>query len=104
MIITQSPYYAVMAFIAIIICATVWVVSAQSRSPASILTCYGNDGSIMMEVPMPIPNDFRVQMNGGGVTYAEWTLPVRQKQILMTTMPCMYFMSKPAPGSAGADS
>ena len=104
MTITQFPHYAIYALTAIIICATVWVVSAQSRPSASILTCYGNDGAVMMEVPTPTPNDFRVQMNGGGVTYAEWTLRTKQKQILMTTMPCMYFMTKPAPGSVGADS
>ena len=34
---------------------------------------------------------------------AEWTLPTRQKQVLVTTMSCVYFVTQPMPGTVGAD-
>ena len=97
------PRYIRNILILLIICATAWIVSAQTRSVDSILTCYSGDGSVIIQAPSPSPENFRVQINAGGVTHAEWTLPTKQKQILVTTMPCLYFVTQDVPGSIGAD-
>ena len=89
--------------IVLIVGAIAWAVSAQAQSVPSILTCYDGNGDIAAQAPVPAPPDFRIQMNAGGVTQAEWTLPTRQKEVLVTTMPCVYFVTQPMPGTVGAD-
>ena len=78
--------------------ALAWPVT-QAQEQDSILRCY-HDGAIIAEAPIPAPPDFRVQMSA--VTTAQWTINTGQKVVLVSSAPCLYFVTQPNPDEVGA--
>ena len=75
------------------------VATTAQHETGPILQCY-ESGEVMIESPLPTPEAFRVLV--GPVTQANWTLASGRRQILVTSLPCLYFITQPAPNEAGA--
>jgi hypothetical protein len=80
--------------------ALAWSVT-HAQEQHSILRCY-HDGVIIAEAPIPAPRDFRVQMSGSAVTTAQWTIQTGQKVVMVSSAPCLYFVTQPNPAEIGA--
>jgi len=80
--------------------ALAWPVT-QAQEQESILRCFHN-GAVIAEAPIPAPSDFRVQMTASAVTTAQWTIGTGQKVVLVSSAPCVYFVTQPNPDEVGA--